>query len=123
MDRFLNATIARGVLGGTNMHSYNNDGGWPAPGFLAETLEQATDMREMTRSHSATVPLWCGECGPHNGGGGGPKTGADKAVSSFWYLDALGGMAMAGFEQHGRQALVGSHYGLLQETTHIPNPD
>jgi len=123
MGRFLNATIARGVLGGTNMHSYNNDGGWPRPGFLSETLVQANAMREMTRAHSADVPLWCGECGPHNGGGGGPTTGADKAVSSFWYLDALGGLAVAGFEQHGRQALVGSNYGLLQETSHTPNPD
>ena len=28
-----------------------------------------------------------------------------------------------GLAEFGRQALVGSHYGLLEETTHTPNPD
>ena len=78
-------------------------------------------MLEMTRWTSATAELWCGECGPHNGGGVRHVT--DTLASSFWYVDALGALASRGFAQHGRQALVGSHYGLLAETTHLPNPD
>jgi hypothetical protein len=92
--------------------SYNNDGGdgWKRPGFLAETLDQATAMQ--TLAAEANVPLWCGECGPHNGGG---KQGVtDRVISSFWYMDALGGLARLGLQQHGRQSLVGGHYGLLQ---------
>jgi heparanase 1 len=38
-------------------------------------------------------------------------------------MDALGELARMGLAQFGRQALAGSHYGLLQETTHTPNPD
>ena len=121
MQRFLNTTLEKGFIDGVNVHSYNNDGGWPRPGFLSQTLEQAEAMREMTRWTSPTAEMWCGECGPHNGGGLPGVT--DTMTSSFWYMDALGGLAKAGYSQHGRQALVGSHYGLLEETTHTPNPD
>lgn len=65
-----------------------------------------------TLAREAAVPLWCGECGPHNGGGLANVT--DRVLSSFWYLDALAGLAKAGLQQFGRQALAGSHYGLLQ---------
>lgn len=121
MQAFLKETVDAGTVGGVNMHSYNNDGGWPQPGFLRQTMVQADAMMNMTRQHSAATPLWCGECGPHNGGG--IRNVTDRAVSSFWYLDALGSLARLGFEQHGRQALAGSHYGLLQATSHEPNPD
>jgi len=67
---FLNSTITKGILDGVVMHSYNNDGGeyWQRPGFLSQTLVQAENMLQESRKHSATVPLWCGECGPHNQG-------------------------------------------------------
>jgi heparanase 1 len=47
----------------------------------------------------------------------------DTFMSSFWYADALGGLARLGLAQFGRQALVGGNYGLLQEHTYEPNPD
>ena len=121
MNGFLNATLPTHDISAVNMHSYNNDGGWPNPGWLSQTAVQADAMLEMTRRLSAIAQLWCGECGPHNGGGKSNVT--DRFVSSFWYADALGGFARLGFSQFGRQALVGSHYGLLQETSHTPNPD
>eukprot|EP00041_Stephanoeca_diplocostata_P017442 m.351427 g.351427 ORF g.351427 m.351427 type:complete len:608 (+) comp20700_c0_seq3:147-1970(+) len=121
MGKFLNTSLPLGSPNIVNMHSYNNDGGWPNPGFLSQTLVQAKAMMYMTRRVNASTPLWCGECGPHNGGG--LKNVTDKAVSSFWYIDALGALARLGFAQHGRQALVGSHYGLVQDGTYTPNPD
>jgi hypothetical protein len=32
------------------------------PGFLGQTLTQAETMLRETRKHSASAPLWCGEC-------------------------------------------------------------
>eukprot|EP00035_Acanthoeca_spectabilis_P016693 m.347175 g.347175 ORF g.347175 m.347175 type:complete len:390 (-) comp16561_c0_seq79:148-1317(-) len=121
VNHFIPDTIAAGSVQAVNMHSYNNDGGWPAPGFLKQTEVQATTMLDITRNASATTALWCGECGPHNGGGINGTT--NTAVSSFWYLDALGKLARMGLAEFGRQALAGSHYGLLEETTHTPYPD
>ena len=126
MNTFLERTLAQGAgyVDVVNMHSYNNDGGWPQPGFLRQTRIQAAAMLDMTRRHDAGgfgTRLWCGECGPHNGGG--IRNVTDRATSSFWYIDALGRLARMGLQQHGRQALEGSHYGLLQLGTHRPNPD
>ena len=47
----------------------------------------------------------------------------DTALSTFWYLDALGSVALKAV-QFGRQALAGSHYGLLNPAADFePNPD
>jgi heparanase 1 len=120
---FLKQTLTAGSLDAVVMHSYNNDGGynWSQPGFLAQTMQQARVMLAETRKHSATAALWCGECGPHNAGGLANTT--DTFLSSFWYADALAGLAKLGLSQFGRQALVGGNYGLLQEHTYEPNPD
>ena len=95
----------------TRLCSYNNHGGdnWTKPGFLDDSWSQASAMYPLAAE--ANVPLWCGECGPHNGG---VKDVTDRVISSFWYMDALGGLARLGLQQHGRQALVGAYYGLLQ---------
>ena len=120
---FLKQTLAAGSLDAVVMHSYNNDGGdgWSRPGFLGQTMQQAQAMLAETRKHSRTAPLWCGECGPHNAGGLANTT--DTFMSSFWFSDALAGLAKFGLSQFGRQALVGGNYGLLQEHTFHPNPD
>eukprot|EP00935_MAST-01C_sp_MAST-1C-sp1_P000367 g367.t1 len=111
---FLNRTLSQGLLDAVVMHSYNNDGGssWSQPGFLSQTARQAATMLSETRLHSQTVGLWCGECGPHNHGG--LENVTDRFISSFWYADALGGLARAGLVEFGRQALLGSNYGLLR---------
>lgn len=114
------------LLDAVCMHSYNNDGGdfWRRPGFLNQTLRQANDMLQLV-SHVTPAPastdVWCGECGPCNNGGVANVT--DTFFGSFWYLDALGRLASAGIKQFGRQSLVGSHYGMLQSGSFLPNPD
>eukprot|EP01051_Picozoa_sp_SAG22_P013098 SAG22_NODE_1431_length_4441_cov_1.510134_3_plen_179_part_00 len=90
VQAFLKRTLAAGSLDAVVMHSYNNDNDgndWAGPGFLGQTLSQAETMLRETRKHSATAPLWCGECGPHNAGGLPNVT--DTFMSSFWYADAL----------------------------------
>ena len=112
-------------------HSYNNDGGdnWNTPGFLAQTGVQARGMlaamaaaakKNASALHSSWR-LWCGECGPHNEGGLANKT--DRFLSSFWYADALGGLARLGLAEFGRQSLAGAKYEILNQTTFAPNPD
>ena len=129
MKAFLNRTLTQPKDGGSAildavvMHSYDNDAGddWSRAGFLGQTLAQAQTMLAETRKHSNSAQLWCGECGPHNAGGLANLT--DRFLSSFQYADALGGLAKLGLAQFGRQALVGSNYGLLREYTYEPNPD
>eukprot|EP00947_MAST-08B_sp_MAST-8B-sp1_P001024 g1024.t1 len=139
-DKFMNAFLKQvlqgeGLLDAVVMHSYNNDqkGGWKAPGLMdgGETQAQARTMLQFARqwplpTTGAPAPLWCGECGPHNGGG--IENVTDRVIASFWYLDALGSLARMGLVEHGRQALVGSHYGLLRDSdgsaaSYMPRPD
>lgn len=113
-------------LGGFVMHSYNNNGGggaWAAPGFLNETAMQAAGLRSLldAQPDGAKTPLWCGECGPHNGGGIANVT--DRARSSFWYSDALLGLPLVGVTRFSRQSLAGGHYGLLANDDFTPRPD
>lgn len=119
------AAAAAPSLGGWCLHSYNNDGGggWGAPGFLAQTAAQVAGVRgALDVAGHAALPLWCGECGPHNGGG--LKNVTDRAISSFWYTDALHELprlgAVAGFN---RQTLAGGNYGLLSNDDFSPRPD
>lgn len=110
------------------MHSYNNDGGkgWKLPGFLAQTASQAAGLRGVLDAAAAAkgttpLPLWCGECGPHNGGGIPNVT--DRAISSFWYTDALNGLPLLGVTRFNRQTLSGASYSLLANDDFAPRPD
>ena len=108
------------------MHSYNNDGGhgWTVPGFLNETASQAQQLRAFLDGYSGpTIPLVCGECGPHNGGGIANVT--DRAISSFWFTDALLSPPLLGVSRFYRQSLAGGHYSLLRsiDRSFSPNPD
>ena len=112
-------------LGGWCLHSYNNDGGndWRAPGFLAQTGAQVAGVRgALDAAGHGALPLWCGECGPHNGGGIPNVT--TRAISSFWYTDALHGLPLLGAAGgFGRQSLAGGSYGLLRNDDFQPRPD
>jgi len=125
---FLQGVVAQNIpLGGYVMHSYNNDGGgdWSEPGLLNETAHQAaglfTLLRDGSTGASPDLGLWCGECGPHNGGGRPGLT--DTALSSFWFFDALLGLPSLGVSRFNRQTLSGGNYGLLKTGSFLPNPD
>jgi heparanase 1 len=120
---FLAAALPLG-LGAFVMHSYNNDGGggWARPGFLNETGSQAVALRSLLDGGgAAALPLWCGECGPHNGGGLPNVT--DRAISSFWFTDALLGLPLLGVTHFTRQTLAGGRYSLLANDDFAPRPD
>jgi hypothetical protein len=116
---------AGGTLDAFVMHSYNNDGGdgWRAPGFLAQTAAQARGVRGMLDAAAPASPLalWCGECGPHNGGGIPNVT--TRAISSFWFSDALHALPLLGVTRFNRQTLAGGSYGLLANDDFSPRPD
>jgi heparanase 1 len=112
-------------IGGYVMHSYNNNGGedWKVPGLLNQTAAQAAGIRAFLDAQGrASLPLWCGECGPHNGGGLPNIT--TRAISSFWYTDALHGLPRLGVVGgFNRQTLAGGRYGLLGNDDFAPHPD
>ncbi len=112
-------------LSGWCLHSYNNDGGgaWKEPGFLAQTAAQVAGVRgALDAAGYAGLPLWCGECGPHNGGGVANVT--TRAISSFWYTDALHELPLLGATGgFNRQTLAGGNYGLLSNDEFSPRPD
>ncbi len=54
--------------------------------------------------------MWAGEIAEHNGGG---AVGTNTFWDGFWYLDALGSLAVLGTETFARQTLARSGYGLI----------
>lgn len=118
----------RGSIDAYVMHSYNNDGGnsWRVPGFLNQTAVQAAGLRgaldaAAAAAHTPALPLFCGECGPHNGGGIPNVT--NRAISSFWYTDALHALPRLGVTRFNRQTLAGGSYSLLSNDDFLPRPD
>ena len=96
---YLNETIPSGSL------STAPRGGSPGGiGWMAAAMA--------TYAAAAGVPVWLGEFGPHNGGGGG--TYASAFVSCFFYLDTLGTLARLNHSVTARQTLVGGNYELLR---------
>lgn len=66
-------------------------------------------------------PVWMTETG-HALYGGEPGL-SDTQLSSLWWLDQLGVLALSGMARVFRQALVGADYGLLDQETFAPRPD
>mmetsp|Transcript_2577 Transcript_2577/g.7554 ORF Transcript_2577/g.7554 Transcript_2577/m.7554 type:complete len:517 (-) Transcript_2577:32-1582(-) len=123
---FANDTLGAHLVDAVCAHSYNNDGPWTRPSFANQTLRQLDAIRQVVGfdpvEGGLAPQIWCGECGPHNDGG--IENVTDTAMSTFWYLDSLGAIAELGVVQFGRQALAGSHYGLLDPSKDFePNPD
>jgi Glycosyl hydrolase family 79, N-terminal domain len=86
----------------------------PSPGG---TGWQAQAMQQFVQHNAATTtPLWLGEMGPHNGGGG-PGNISKSFASSFGYMDTLGSLARLGHQVVSRQTLVGGKYELLRCST------
>jgi heparanase 1 len=86
---------------------------------------------QAVRSVSASVEVWAGEVGPHNGGtntGGQVPNCAGNRVcgrfgSTLWYADSMSLKAKAGYAAYCRQDFVGADYALLNYTSLSPSPD
>lgn len=114
---FVTAFIQHSLVDALCVHSYDNDA-WSSIPPRASQLKTQLD----TVVKGTSLPVWCGECGPHNQGG--IQNVTDRVISSFWYLDALGSLAKLGVQQFGRQSIAGGRYGLLdQSNNYNPNPD
>ena len=81
----------------------------------------ARRVRSLSRRYLPAAELWLGETG-HAQCGGEPGV-SDRFISSLWWLDTLGQMALSGHDQVVRQALIGGDYGLINFQTGEPNPD
>tara|TARA_B110000208_G_scaffold108543_1_gene134459 strand:+ start:124 stop:2034 length:1911 start_codon:yes stop_codon:yes gene_type:complete len=99
---FCNTTVPSGNLS-TQRSSSPGGTGWQGAA-MAKFAKKSGD--------SADVPLWLGEFGPHNGGGGGVY--ASSWVSSFGYFSTLGTLAALNHSVLARQTLVGGNYELLR---------
>jgi heparanase len=81
----------------------------------------AERVRRLCRRYLPSAQLWLGETG-HAQCGGEPGV-SDRFISSLWWLDTLGQMALSGHSQVIRQSLIGGDYGLINFQTGEPNPD
>ncbi|EDQ84175.1 uncharacterized protein MONBRDRAFT_30511 [Monosiga brevicollis MX1] len=96
--------------------------------FAQSALEQGVDLYAVTHHEQVIVqPANApGEIGPHNGGSPGCNHSSMRWATFadvFWYLDALGAKAAAGYAAFCRQNFIGIDYGLLDCATHEPLPD
>eukprot|EP00937_MAST-01D_sp_MAST-1D-sp2_P001994 g1994.t1 len=100
---YLNLTAPSDGGSGNTVGASAGDTGW-----------QADAMRSFVAAQNPGLPLWLGEGGPHNGGGGGPGLGSHTFLDTFYYLDALGVTTEMGHFAFGRQTLAGGNYELLR---------
>ena len=101
------------------------------PGFLDTTASIAASVMQAVRSVSASVEVWAGEVGPHNGGtntgGQVPNCAANRVCGRYgsllWYADSMALKAKAGYAAYCRQDLIGADYALVNVTSLSPAPD
>lgn len=91
------------------------------PGNLNELGRHARRVRRLCRRYLPNAEMWLGETG-HAQCGGEPGI-SDRFISSLWWLDTLGQMAVLEHRQVIRQSLIGGDYGLINYRTGTPNPD
>ena len=88
------------------------------PVFLDTTLQLAHAVVAAVRAVNATVEVWAGEVGPHNGDGGpgdGGRLGncsgnrvCGRFGSTIWYADSMASKALAGYAAYCRQDFIGA---------------
>lgn len=102
------------------------------PATLDLTGQIAAQVVAAIRAVDASVEIWAGEIGPHNGqggpGDGRPANCGDNLIcgrwgSTLWYADAMASKAAAGYAAFCRQDLIGADYGLLNVSTLAPATD
>jgi len=91
------------------------------PRHLDALGRQAGRINRLRDRYIPQAQVWLGETG-HAQCGGEPGL-SDRFVSSLWWLDTLGQMALMGQGQVIRQSLIGGDYGLINYKTKVPNPD
>jgi heparanase len=90
-----------------------------SPSYLDSTVSAA--INAVHAKYAPHSQLWVGEAAAawHSG-----QDGITNAwESSFWWADALGGLAAHNHTTYCRQTLLGGDYGLLDRLTYQPNPD
>lgn len=100
------------------------------PGFLDNTYGIGRQVVEAIRAAGGQAGLdapgsaqqqqpeiWAGEIAGHNGGGVPGFAGMLR--HSYWYADALGAKAKAGYGAVCRQDLIGASYGLLSDSFEV----
>jgi hypothetical protein len=119
IEQYINNTC--GDLLGYTYHSYVNREDLLTPEGLDEQLKESSRFDKAVRNGCPGARIAAGEIGPHNNGGIPGYPGA--FLGSFWYLDALGSLAVLNHQPFFRQSLVSSGYGLLLEKSLDPTPD
>lgn len=94
--------------------------------FLDQTATIGRQVMAAVRKASATVEVWAGEVGPHNGDTVVPgypwisncssNHVCGRFGSTLWYADAMGAKAAVGYSAFCRQDLVGADYALINAT-------
>jgi len=100
---------------------------------LNETfLDQSRVIAERTvatiKAVNATLPVWAGEIGPHNGGTTPLPNCADNRIcgkfgSAIWYADSMAAKARAGYAAYCRQDVIGAWYSIINSTALTPSAD
>jgi heparanase len=96
--------------------------------FLDASARIAKAVVEHVRAANATVEIWAGEIGPHNGGTLPYPNCANNKVcgmfgSAIWYADSLSAKALAGYSSYCRQDFVGADYALVNISSMTPTSD
>ncbi|KAG6587568.1 heparanase-like protein 1 [Cucurbita moschata] len=91
------------------------------PHYLSRVSETFNRLDQTIQVHGPWASAWVGESGgAYNSGG---RHVSNTFINSFWYLDQLGLASKYNTKVYCRQTLVGGHYGLLNTSTLVPNPD
>ncbi|KMT03280.1 hypothetical protein BVRB_8g198220 [Beta vulgaris subsp. vulgaris] len=91
------------------------------PVYLDTGAQVYLDLQNLLRKLKSPIVAWVGEAG--GAWHGGHDLVTNVFASGFWFLDQLGMAATFNTKAFCRQALIGGHYGLLNTTTFLPNPD
>jgi heparanase 1 len=91
------------------------------PENLEEAAHWAGEIARLRDRDAPGRPIWLGETG--NAQFGGEPGVSDTYLSSLWWLDQLGRLALEDVDVQVRQTLVGMDYGLVDDRTLTPRPD